>query len=226
MASVQSFIRAEVSRGTPPEPKGVKTFKAYAIASAKGLIPEMENTARLTLDQPMTFGSLGEGLRLFEGWALRDLVDFRRRCKDNVVACLDSYHEALVPSSSWVGCPEVMPTRDPRQSPILPKWIDELFLRNREDLKLQKITRPLDIHSKIIREYYTALENHDTCNFCLRVHMRIGLSFCLDLEKKLAQARNKVSYSLYFSSTTRFTSRRYAVFAALPALTHRSLRNR
>jgi hypothetical protein len=55
------------SRGTFPVPKGAEAFTAYAIASAKGLTPEMENAAHLTLDHPMTFESLGEGLRLFEG---------------------------------------------------------------------------------------------------------------------------------------------------------------
>jgi hypothetical protein len=33
---------------------------SYAIASSKGLIPEMENAARLTLDYPMTFESMGD----------------------------------------------------------------------------------------------------------------------------------------------------------------------
>ena len=78
MASVQSSIRAEVSRGAFPEPMGVEAFTAYAIASAKQLIPEMENAARQTLSQPMSFEAIGEGLRLFEGWALRDLVNFRK----------------------------------------------------------------------------------------------------------------------------------------------------
>ena len=74
MVSVQSFIRTEVSRGASPGPKGAEALPAYAIASAKDLIPEMENAARMTLDHPMTFEILGEGLRLFEGWTLRDLV--------------------------------------------------------------------------------------------------------------------------------------------------------
>jgi hypothetical protein len=91
MASVQSFIRAEVSRGEFPAPKGAEAFSAYAIASGKGLIPEMENAARQTLDHPMTFEILGEGLRLFEGWALRDLANFRKRYRDNLVSCFESF---------------------------------------------------------------------------------------------------------------------------------------
>ena len=79
MDSVQSSIRLEVKCGEFPAPRGVQSFPAYAIASAKGLIPEMENAARQTLDHPMTFEILGEGLRLFEGWALRDLASFHKR---------------------------------------------------------------------------------------------------------------------------------------------------
>ena len=69
MAFVQSYIRAEVSHGVFPTPKGTEVFAEYAIASAKGLALEMESTAQQTLDHPMTFEVLGEGLRLFEGWA-------------------------------------------------------------------------------------------------------------------------------------------------------------
>jgi hypothetical protein len=79
MASVQSSIRILVRCGEFPGPKGAEAFAAYAIASAKGLIPEMENAARLTMDHPMTFEVLGEGLRYFEGSALCDLAIFRKR---------------------------------------------------------------------------------------------------------------------------------------------------
>ena len=67
MASVQSYIRAEVSHGVFPTPQGAEAFSAYAIASGKGLVPEMENTARQTLDHPMTFEVLGEGLHCSRG---------------------------------------------------------------------------------------------------------------------------------------------------------------
>ena len=43
-------------------------------------------------------------------------------------------------------------------------------------------------------------------------------AFCAELESKLEQARDKVTYSLHFSSTTRLTSRRYAVIAALASV--------
>ena len=77
MESVQSIIRAAIKVGTFPAPVKAEGFSAYAIASGMELIPEMEDAARLTLDQPMTFESLGEGLRLFKGRELCDLIRYR-----------------------------------------------------------------------------------------------------------------------------------------------------
>ena len=198
MASVLSSIRTEVSRGASPVLNGDGAFRAYGIASAKDLIPEMENAACLTLDHPMTFEVLGEGLRLFEGRALRDLVNFRMRCRDNLVTCLDPYTKPSGPSSIWLGCPEVTPPKTPRQNRVLPKWFNQLLYRNHSDLKLQNFTQPLDIHSKIRREYFTALQNHGNCTFCMGVHIKNGSTFCAELENKLAQARDKVTHSLHF----------------------------
>ena len=202
MASVQSSIRAEVNREAFPVLNGDDAFRAYAIASAKDLIPEMENAAFLTLDHPMTFERLGEDLRLFEGWALRRLVDFRSRCRNDLVTCLDQFIKPSGPSSIWVGCPEVMHPKNPRQNRVLPKWLSQLLSRYRNDLIFQNITRPLDVHSKIRREYFTALQNHGNCTFCMGVHIKNGSTFCAELENKLAQARDKVTHSLYLSSTT------------------------
>ena len=77
MVSIQSHIRSEIKCGTFPSPVETEAFSAYAIASSMHLVPEMENAARLTLGQPMTFESLGEGLRPFKGRALCDLVRYR-----------------------------------------------------------------------------------------------------------------------------------------------------
>ncbi|KAI9445821.1 hypothetical protein BJY52DRAFT_1371463 [Lactarius psammicola] len=79
MESVQSNIRAEVKLGTFPAPVEAEGFRACAIAGSLGLVPEMENAARLTLGHPMTFESLGEGLRSFKGGTLCDLVRCRKR---------------------------------------------------------------------------------------------------------------------------------------------------
>jgi len=183
MTSVQLTIRGKVNCGEFPAPEGIDAFAAYAIASSKGLIPEMEKAARQTLDHPMTFEALGKGLRLFEGYALRDLANFRRRCRDNLSACFDSYYGALA------GCP--MGWLDPGVT-VLPKWLHQFLSRSRDDLKLQVFTHPLDIHSRISGEYLKALQAHLDCKICLAIHAIQGSTFCTELERKLAQARDKV----------------------------------
>ena len=77
MSSIQQDIRDEVDLGRFPTPDEAQAFIAYAIASSLGLIPEIEHAARLTLGQPMTFESLGEGLRSFKGKALCELIRYR-----------------------------------------------------------------------------------------------------------------------------------------------------
>ena len=187
MVSVQSFIRAEISREASPVPKGPEAFAAYAIASAKELIPEMETAAHLTLDHPLTFEILGERLRLFEGWALHDLVDFRRRCRDNLVRCLDSFLEVQspAPSSIWIGCPY-------KQANCLPVWLYQLLTQSQNNLNLQMFTSSLDIRSRIRGEYLNALWTHTNCTVCCWVYAVKASTFCADLENMLAQARDKV----------------------------------
>ena len=200
MVSLQSFIRAEVSRGAFPAPSGAKAYSEYAIASAKDLVPEMENAARQTLDHPLTFEMFGKGL---EGWALNDLSSFRRRSRDNLIACLDSFLEVepAGPSSIWVGCPLVSRRLAPGGPVIriLPSWLQELLSRSRSDLKLKVYTHPLDIHSRIREEYMKTLQTHLDCKFCVAVHVKKGFEYCAELEKKLEQARNEVSHFFYFS---------------------------
>ena len=82
MESVQFIIRAAIKVGKFPAPVKAEAFSAYAIASGMGLVPEVEDAARLTLGRPMTFESLGEGLRLFKGRALCDLVRYRGKNTD------------------------------------------------------------------------------------------------------------------------------------------------
>ena len=77
MDSVQSVIRAMIKAGTMPAPVKADGFSAYAIASGLGLVLEANEAAHLTLGQPMTFESLGEGLRSFKGRALCDLIRYR-----------------------------------------------------------------------------------------------------------------------------------------------------
>ena len=146
----------------------------------------------------MTFEVLGEGLRLFEGWTLRNLVNFRKLCRERFIACLDKHRfQSLGPSSIWVGCPLLRPTWLVEEA-YLPTWLYELLIRNQNDLKLQKFTRPLNIHSSIRQEYITALLNHTTCCICMGVHIRNGSTFCGELEVRFARARDKVTCPLTY----------------------------
>ena len=77
MEEVESYIRSAVKNGKFPAPVKSEGFSAYAIANVLGIVPEMEDAARLTLDLPMTFESLGEELRSFSGQALCDLIRYR-----------------------------------------------------------------------------------------------------------------------------------------------------
>ena len=90
MVAVQSSIRAEASHRGLLSPKGAEAFRVHAIAWRRRLIPKMETAARLTLDYPMTFDYLGEALRSFEGWVLRDLANLRQRCRDSLTPCFNS----------------------------------------------------------------------------------------------------------------------------------------
>ena len=83
MVSLQSFIRTEVQCGTYPALVAAEAFGAYAIVSSMGLILEAENAARLTVGQPLTFESLGEGLWSFDGQSLCKLIRYCGVKKDN-----------------------------------------------------------------------------------------------------------------------------------------------
>jgi hypothetical protein len=216
MASVQLSIRAEASRGVFPTPNGVEAFSAYAIASGKGLIPEKENAARQTLDHPMTFEVLGEALRLFEGWALSDLVRFRKRCRDSLVACFESFFQLEQPPFNvWIPCTQLTRatvattnrpywfTRtnpDPRTTGYSPSWLTELFQKHLEEL-CEAFSKPLFSPQSIHKEYISALEGHISsygCISCTKVHALNGVQFCKDLEDRLTQALSEPEVSNSF----------------------------
>ena len=197
MVQIQSFIRAEVNRGNFPAPVGTEAFRAYAIAGGKGLIPEMEKAARLTLDLPMTFETLGETLRLFDGCALRDLTRFRRRCRDNLVMSLKSFLEIQNRGSSNSGysggCSSC------RSSRWEPNWLHQVVSRY-HDSKKQLFTDPLPTPSNIRGEALPSYTN--SCGYCGRGRTaNHDSTFGTELESKLTQALNEVDTSLCFQST-------------------------
>ena len=190
MARLQSTIRAEVNRGIFPAPVGTEVFRAYAIASSKGLIPEIEMAAHLTLDHPMTFETLGEALQLFDGSALRDLAYFRKRCRDNLVMCVQSSLEVqrMVSPSNW-HCDDCG-----RSSWWDSNWLRQILAPN-IDLK-QLFTDPVT-PSHMHRECLKAYAN---CKYCGWSNATNNSTSFADLESKLAEARDKVSTFLDFKA--------------------------
>lgn len=200
MRSIRRLIRDSVTRNQFPEAKGTQAFPAYAIARAKGLYLELKCAANSTLEYSMTFETLGKGLQVFTGRALRDLADFRKRCKDNSVKCLDSYLDVQPsgPSSIWVGCPEVMPSTSSleirQQNRALPIWLNNCLSRCRDDLTSEQFTRPLVLHSKIREKYIVAKTTHSHCKFCMKVAAEEGFKYIFELQRKIKLAIEKVLY--------------------------------
>jgi hypothetical protein len=199
MPSIQLLIREEVIHKKFPAPIGTEAFPACAIASAKELLLEAKRAAHSTLEYPMTFEMLGEGLPIFKGRALRDLADFRKRCKDNMVTCLDSYLDVQPsgPSSIWVGCPEVMHSASSleirQRSRALPIWLNKCLSQYRNDLTSEQFTRPLVLdYSTIWAKYKTAYGTHSTCEFCRKVNANGSFIYVTGLERNLRQAIDKV----------------------------------
>ncbi|KAI0301722.1 hypothetical protein B0F90DRAFT_1717291 [Multifurca ochricompacta] len=200
MAAVQSSLRVEISQKTFPALTSTPAapFHAYAIASSKGLTPEMEHAARLTLDYPMTFESIGDELKLFDGWALRDLAHFRKRCRDSIVLFLKSLldcHEE--PSKIWVGCLNTPRNRSRDQGLLLAGWLHDLILRNIRELQ-RGFTCALPNEEGLRKQYMTALQAHireTGCSFCSRVHVMEGDWYWERTENGLSLAKQQVCFN-------------------------------
>jgi hypothetical protein len=208
MVSIQSNIRAEMKRrGSPPLLEAeaeAQPFRKYAIASRLRLIPEMESAARLTLGYPMTFESLGDGLQSFNGRALCDLVRYRKRCRNNLVSCLDSFFNVHSRCQIWAGCQEPSAATGrgvPQNVPTT--WLYDFFTSKTVELE-NGFTDAINSPSYIIEGYVAALKNHthSSCNSCVRVHVEVH-TFCMELEDELAQALNEVKTPFYFGNFKR-----------------------
>jgi hypothetical protein len=191
MASVQASIRAEMKSKNLRPLSTAATFCAYGFASTKGLTQEMESAARLSLEYPMTFESMGDELAKFGGWALRDLARYRKRCRDSLVSCLESLLDSrLPPSDIWVGCHSTT-------SATIAWWLHTLLSEHIKRLR-STFTHSLLKPSNLRAEYLAALQTHVTqlgCAFCSKVHIMYGEIFCVQLEKKLTRALEGVSTS-------------------------------
>lgn len=197
MSGVQSSIRTEIKSWGHVVLTGTVAYRAYAISSRAKLLPEMETSARHTLDFPMTLEYLSDELSLFEGWALRDLVRYRKRCQSNLVSTLRLFLDSnAAPSKIWVVC-----TADSINSytrcEVFPIWLRDILLQFQQGLQ-DTFTNPLLKPSTIRRAYLAALTSHvssKNCIPCMKVHALKGETFCEELEGQLKNALDKVSAS-------------------------------
>ncbi len=199
MASVQSSIHTEIKSWGPVVLTGKVAYRAYAISSSAKLFPEMETSARHTLDFPMTLEYLSDELPLFAGWALRDLVRYRKRCRDGLLSTLQSFLSPnTAPLNFWVACTTDIPNSYPRREvQIFPRWLQDILSQHIQKLQ-ETFTNPLLKPSTIRGAYLAALNTHISlrdCVSCTRVHTLRGETFCEEVERKLAQAVDKVSAS-------------------------------
>ena len=199
MVGVKSSIRAKIISREPIVPTEAEAFRAFAVSSGAKLVPEMRITARYTLNFPMTLESLSDELPLFEGWALRDLVRYRKCCRDRLLSTFDSFLDPNSgPSKIWVVC-----TADSLNSGIyssqrpgvFPYWLSSFLSKHRKNL-LEALTNPFPNPSSMRGEYLDALSSHinsKDCIPCMRVHTLKGENFGDELENQLTQALDKVS---------------------------------
>jgi hypothetical protein len=162
----------------------------------------------------LTFEFLGNGLRQFEGWALRDLASFRKSCRDSLVSCLESFLDIQNgPSKFWNACSRLNPPQTPhprvyfsgsakpiQDGPALPSWLHDLFMQQIRELK-QSFTNPLPKPSSIREKYMEALgahmQNSYGCTCCI-THALRGEKYCVELEEKLAGALDNASAAFTF----------------------------
>ena len=191
MDAVSGIVRGKMSLPTTKA-----AFGAYAIASSKQLLPEIEAAARLTLDHPMTFEILLDALPLFEGSALSNLVRFRKRCHDKLLSFFVSFvdgDENL--SKAWYGCRKTNRPHSALQSDKgLAGWFHDLLFRHIKNLQ-ETYTCPLPTAPSLRKEYNEALRAHifgTLCTSCSNLHATGGEALRDRWLHRVADVRNCV----------------------------------
>jgi len=220
MVSLQSRIRGEIQTRTFPTLTGLETFRSYAISSSGQLPSEAEKLARLTLEFPMTFEYLCDELPSFKGWALRELVGFRKRCRDNIVSCFESFLKLDQPSFNiWIPCASGYCNYCGRNlygsnaTGSSPPWLTQLFQTYINESR-EAFSKPLFNPQSIRDLYLSALKDHinsssncrscgrampsPCCNSCSKVHSLEGEKFCKELTDRLTVALSEVCTSYIF----------------------------
>jgi hypothetical protein len=201
MVGVQSRIRGEILNKNFSPLTGPETFRLYAISSSGQLSSEREKLARDTLDFPMAFEYLCDELPLFNGWALRDLVGLRKRCRDNIVSCFESFLRLDEPPFNiWIPCRTRSHSYSGADTGSLPSWLTDLFGNHLNESR-EAFSKPLFDPRSIRGEYLSALKAHIgsyNCASCATVHSLNGEMFCVELTDRLTLALNEVCASPIF----------------------------
>ncbi|KAH9042214.1 hypothetical protein EDB85DRAFT_1918603 [Lactarius pseudohatsudake] len=168
--------------GGPIVLTGTEALRAYAC------LEQMKTSALLTLHSPLTLEHLSDELPLFEGWALRDLVRYRKRCRDSLVLTLRSFLDSTaMPSRLWVVCTIAVPNSL--------DWLRDFFSQHITKME-ETFTNTLLNPSSIREEYLAALHAHISqwdCFPCAKAHALNGDTYCEELKSKLAQVLDQVS---------------------------------
>ncbi|KAH9039988.1 hypothetical protein EDB84DRAFT_1476753 [Lactarius hengduanensis] len=192
MDTVSSAVRCEICLPTTKE-----AFRAYAIASSKNLIPEMETAARLTLDHPMTFEIIADALPLFKGSALQDLIRFRERCHRNLLSFFVDFVDGddnLL--RAWNNCRKTKRPFSSLQSDkgVLAGWFRDLVNQHIKSLQ-ETYTCPLPKSSSLHKEFTLALRAHISgtqCSSCSNLYATEGEALRDEWLRGVSEARDKL----------------------------------
>lgn len=180
MDTVQSSIRTEVGRRGLLSSNDAGVFRVYATAYRNGLIPELEAAARLTLGHPLTFESLGDELKLFEGRALRDLVEFRLRSIRSFCSKWESFSSLESgPFKSWSNCRKDY------------TWIQDC--RRFGSIPVERFTGTIPTSVQLRDKYLMSLQSHVSttdCHSCAMVHIFEGENLCVKMKDIAVEAWN------------------------------------
>jgi hypothetical protein len=176
------------------------SFRAYTMASSKRLIPEMEAAARVTLDRPMTFELIMDDLLFFEGSALQDLIDFRQRCRDNLLSFFVSFvnsKDSL--SKAWRNSCQYY-----RED--IPEWFRNLVSQHIKNLQ-DPYDCPLPNTSTLRKEINEAARSHlseTRCAPCSKLYYADWDALCDKWLRRVTKARDKVRITSSPSWNCRF----------------------
>ena len=192
MDTVSSSVRRDMVLPTTKA-----AFHAYAFASSKQLIPEMETAACLTLDHPLTFEIIMDALPSFEGSALHDLVRFRKRCRDNLLLFFVGFVDGSDNLSTvWNKCHKTKRPYSALQSDkgILASWFRDLVTQHIKNLQ-ETYTCPLPKSASLREEFTEALRAHISatrCTSCSNLYATEGEALRDKWLRGVTKARDEV----------------------------------